>query len=201
MKKNKIIVLVAAVLLLIASVPSVLAYIFTYTEVKMDKDITLYYKEPKFNETVDGAKHLKITATEDSEYMFVRVLAITDDESREQYLIPPYSFSSEDDPATTTPNPENANNDWVYNEEDGYWYYYKPIKKGEETSSWLHIYYGELDDTQGEDNDDFHVIVLYEAVAAHFSNEEISAKSVWYDEENDGYWYSQWTDSFIVEED
>lgn len=168
-------ILLSVISLLLISVPSALAYIFIHKDDKASNSVTLKYKE-EIDETVtELSKDVIITADADSDYVFVRVT----------------SFITADLKDKMIQNTEGT--DWTYS--DGYWYYKKPIKDGESTEA-LSVYYGGLPKNP-EDGDNFHVVVVYESVPALFSETEKTGLSAWYDEENKGYWYGEWTDSYI----
>ncbi len=177
MKNNKLIIVIAAALLLLLSVPSALSYIFTYTKENLQNDIELKYstwmkEDPDYKECT---KTLRITADEDSDYVFVRAIAFSDTGE-------PIIYEGAHGESTK----------WHKGDQD-YWYYSDPIKDGDKAED-LIVYFGEVP-ANAKIGEDYHVVVLYEGTPALFS--ETPVDGAWPDPVS-GFWYADWSDEYLL---
>lgn len=144
-RKNKILIASILVLLMVVSVPSVLAYFSTYTSAKGTKVLSMR-NETEMVETVEGnVKTVQIKASNNSSPVLVRVKAFSPDFVQ---LVP------------------NLGANWV-DGEDGYFYYELPISSGEQTSE---IKFEVKTDTPSttKPGDEFHVVIIYESTLQYY---------------------------------
>ena len=143
-KRNLILSGIAVLMILVASVPSALAYFTTYVYAEGKKKVVLgdrtTIQEPAVDEWV---KQIQITADESSEPVYVRAKAFAPDD---------YVLSYED------------STDWQPGSDDGFWYYKNPISKGQ-TTDILKVHIKMKDGTKpsaGTEGETFNVVVVYE---------------------------------------
>ena len=142
-KKMKRITLFTALLVLLISIPSTLAYFSAYKTSTSSHALKLGESSTIIENKVEsGEKQLVITADEDSGPIFVRAKAFA--------------------PEGVTLSYEGEN--WSAGEESFY-YYSEVIQKGESTST-LYVKMTDLP----EEGEEFHVVVVYEATPAVYEN-------------------------------
>ena len=174
--RNKLLMLVLIILLLAVSVPQSLSYFFTYT--KASGTVTVDLSDDSYiDECVTGnVKDVTITAKDNSDPVFVRVLV----------------FKAPD--ITVTYQGEG----W---EADGdYYYYYMPIDgfDGDPFTDNAEISFTVLMNSQNEyaEDETRHVVVVYEGTPALFSTTVPQADRYWTQKDSDdniiGYWYADW---------
>ena len=139
-KKNKLLVASILVLLMIVSVPSVLAYFSTYTSAKGTKLVSMK-NETEMIETVEGnIKTVQIKASEDSSPVLVRVKAFS--------------------PDFVTLEP-SLGQGWKA-ETDGFYYYQDAISAGQTTSK-ISFKVNTVTPETTKPGDEFHVVIIYES--------------------------------------
>ena len=158
MKKNSLFVIISLALIALISVPSVLAYFYTYAESSGSVALTLK-DDTDINEPYirDGVKHVEILA-EEGDPVMVRVRVF---------------------------NPNNV--DWEYanydaslwKQEGDYMVYQQPLNGGETATIDVKVHLESMEEPK--DGDEFNVIVVYEAVPALYDD----ATGTWYGEWND----------------
>ena len=153
MNRKKLILASLAVLLVLAlAVPAASAYFTTYVRVPGSKTVHLS-DGTEFDETQTegGGKHVVITADEDSDPVFVRVLIMAPEDVLDALVITNggESGSWED------------KGDFGSDGCSGYWYFSEPIKDGETAE--MNI---DLPEGFQYDGDSFNVVVLHEYVPA-----------------------------------
>lgn len=175
---NKLFIVISIALLCIVSVPSALAYFYTYAQTEGTVTVSLSDKSDIVERIEKGEKIVQIKADNNSDPVFVRV----------KYVAPSN--------ATIT---VVQNEGWVL---DGDFYYFsKPIDgKGDDSESDV---IKSLTDTtlnikierpaDMEEGETFDVVVLHEMTPALFSESEPSATYKFFDSEKNGWWYADWT--------
>ncbi len=143
---QKWLIILAVVLLGVVSVRTALAYFFVYTDADGKIPVVLNYStkitEP---EVVEGDKHLVISAQDNTDPVYVRVIV--------------YADSDADVDITVSDNPG-----WTQ-KEDGYWYYNKPLDGINDDDTYaqtadLHVH---VAIPAGEKGDQVNVIIVHEA--------------------------------------
>lgn len=187
--KHKLALLLLILMLMVVSVPSAFSYFFTYTTVKGTVAVELDADDSsEINETADNTtKDVVITADDGSSPIFVRVKV----------------FYVKDDVTVDPIKGENWSALWL--EGDDIYHYLTPID-GVADSSFgdtaaisfrIAIASGEADDTK-------HVVVVYEATPALFSETEPTSAPYSCEEKNGdetvGYWYPDWSTTFVAEQ-
>ena len=167
-KMNKVMIGLCILLLLAVSVPSSLAYFFTYARTNGGTDVTLKYKSTIDEEVEGTVKKLTITAAENADPMMIRARA----------------FYGSD---VTVTVPDAFKDTWKQKSDDSVWYYYiDPIDGKEESIDISDKALLNFDvQINVEDPKDFetrHVVVVYEAAPAIYK----------YDDQGNGYWDADW---------
>ncbi len=184
---NKIcrsIILLCVFMLAIVSVPSALAYFYTYAQTEGEVMAVLSDHSDIEETIVSGGKEIKITAEEGSDPVFVRV----------KYFAP-----HDESIVKTSVVPGEG---WVKGETDSFgntfYYYTKPIDgKDDDPDAIASITDTSLDisisrqQEEGQDSD-FNVVVIHEMTPALFSLSEPDAEYKMYDETKGGWWYADW---------
>ena len=173
--KNKFIIVIAIALLCIVSVPSALAYFYTYAQTEGTVTVTLSDKSDIEEKIEKGEKLISIKADENSDPVFVRV----------KYFAPSN--------ATIT---VTKNEGWT--EEGEFYYYNKPIDGKADTETIKDVTDSTLNikierPADMEEGETFDVVVLHEMTPALFSESEPSATYKFFDSEKNGWWYADWT--------
>lgn len=140
MRKSRLVILAAAVVLIMAlTLPAALGYFSTYVRIPGTKTVHLSDGDKMKEENVSGSKHVVITADEDSDPIFVRVKAFapTDIEDKLVY----------------------EGKGWTKGA-DGWWYYDEPLSKGGSAAIDISLPDIEIDKAT------FNVVVLHEYVPA-----------------------------------
>lgn len=170
---NKLIIMISIVLLAIVTVPSALAYFYTYAQTEGTVKVSLSDGSKIKEDFKNQEKQITIVAEDNSDPVFVRV----------KYIAPSGTVES-----------VTLNDGWV-NGSDGYYYYTTPIDGKEgglpaSTATTLNIKIEYPADA--EKGDSFSVIVLHEMTPALFSQTEPSAEYKYFDLEKNGWWYADW---------
>ena len=140
MKRNKILMIAGAMILIMAlSVPAALGYFTTYVRVPGSKTLSLSDGTKMKEENVSGKKHVVITADEDSDPVFVRVIAYAPTDIEKKLVFEGDGWNKGD---------------------DGWWYYGQPLSKGQSAAIDISLPEIEIDKT------DFNVVVMHEYVPA-----------------------------------
>ena len=141
-RKYITLILVSVFLLTVVSVPSALAYFSTYTQAKGQKIINLK-NETEMNETVEGfTKTISIKAKDNSAPVYVRAKAYSPDYINLEYTL---------------------GEGWSSLQDDGYFYYSRPLNANEQTSD-LKVTISEKEHSTYKPGDEFHVVVIYESI-------------------------------------
>lgn len=148
-RKNKILVASILVLLMIVSVPSVLAYFSTYTSAKGTKVISMR-NETEMTETVDGnIKTVQIKASTNSSPVFVRVKAFNPDF---------VNLEVSEDP-----------NEGKWSKNGEFYYYSLPIAAGESTTKLN--FKVTTPGVNPKPGDVFNVVIVYESTLQYYGED------------------------------
>jgi hypothetical protein len=143
-KRNLILSGIAVLMILVASVPSALAYFTTYVYAEGKKTVVLGDRTTIQEPAVDKwIKQIQITADETSEPVYVRAKAFAPDD----YVL---SYSG---------------TNWKPGEADDFYYYGNPISKDNKNADLLNVQIKMKDGTlppDGKEGETFNVVVIYE---------------------------------------
>ncbi len=182
-KFSKVLIIISALLLSVITVPSAMAYFYTYTNTEGTITVTLFDSGEIKEEIKEGIKRVTVEAEPDSEPVFIRV----------KYIAPAGAN-------VTVVLDENNNLPEGWSTDGEYYYYANPIDgKGDnsdddliknKTATTLDIKI-----ERKSDDDEFNVVVLNEMTAALFKSgsEAPSADYKFEDVEKGGWWYADWT--------
>lgn len=178
---KKILILLSLIMITVISVPSSLAYFYTYTRTQGEFTLTLNDKTVIDEEFDNKEKVVTISADDNSDAIFVRAKAFTTSNIEIKY---------------------NLGTNWS-DGGDGYYYYALPIDgktSSENIAKDADPFKVSIEfPVTAEDGDQHNVVVIYEATPALFKTTDPgNVRSKWFDSVKNGYWYANW-ETIIVE--
>ena len=171
---KKVLIFISLAMILLVSVPSSLAYFYTYTKAEGQISVHLEDKTELKEEFKDGMKKVTFSADDNSDPVFIRAKAFT---------------------TGNIPIDYDLSEGWSAGS-DGYYYYANPVDGKSDTAMPKDANPFNVTITypaEAKDGDTHNVVVIHEATAALFSETEPEAPYKWFDEELGGYWYTDWS--------
>lgn len=130
--------------------------------------------ETKVNTFVAGnvETHIEEEFTPESNTAFIKNPRVVNTGKNDCYVRVRLTMSPSNAVISTNYEDTGAKEDWVYHEEDGFYYYTKPLIKGNTTGSISSELFTKINVANPEEIDGFHVDVYQEAVQAEVYKED-----------------------------